>query len=288
MKRLAMIDGVIHPLAEARVSVTDRGFLYGDSVFETLRTYGGAVFALDRHLARLARSAALVRIDLPVPIGVIGDEVRSAVAASGNAESYVRVTITRGSGELGLDPALAGRALRVIIVIELVPPPAAAYEHGIRAVTYRVRRVAEATGVEGAKLGNYLVSVLAVRAARERGAAEALIVDAAGRIVEGATSNVFFARGNLLVTPPEEAGILPGITRALVLDAARDLGMEITFDAPLADEVSAFDEVFVSSSIREMLPVVSVDDVSVGNGKPGPAYARLLARVRERIALGGS
>jgi branched-chain amino acid aminotransferase len=285
MNRIAVVDGVVAPLAEATVSVLDRGFLYGDSVFETMRTYRGVPFALDRHLSRLERSASLAYIELPISIPDLGREVREAVETAGNAESYVRVMLTRGRGELGLDPGLATSTTRVVIVTPLEPPPASVYEHGIAAVTFAMRRSADGTDAAGAKIGNYLVSVLAMRKARAAGAAEALIVDARGAVVEGATSNVFFVESGTLVTPPEEDGILPGITRAVALDVARKLSIPVTLRSPQLDELGAFDEVFISSSIRELVSVVKIDGRAVGDAEPGGVYRRLLAEFRREVAV---
>lgn len=280
-----MIDG--RPVAPeaAKVSVFDRGFLYGDSVFETLRTYGGRPFALDRHLARLARSAAQVFIELPVSIEQIGREVASAVVGAGNAESYVRVTLTRGVGEaLGLDPGLSRHPLRVVIVTPLQAPPAALYEQGVAVVTFHGARVTDDSAATGAKVGNYLTAVLASRQMRAAGAAEALLVDRRGCVVEGATSNVFTVlEDGTLVTPPEEDGILLGITRETVLEVAAELGLSRRLASlPLAD-VRRAAEVFVCSSIRELLPVVSIDGSPVGSGRPGPITLRLLSAFRKKV-----
>ncbi|HVU03516.1 MAG TPA: aminotransferase class IV [Polyangiaceae bacterium] len=280
--RIAVIDGVTQPLEDAKVGVTDRGFLYGDSVFETIRTYGGKPYALGRHLSRLARSAEKVHIPLPLSGEELAREIEEAVVAAGNPESYVRVTITRGSGELGLDPSLAEKPLRVILVTPLVAPAPEAYERGISAVTYRVRRASDATDAAGAKIGNYLVSVLAMRQAKAAGAGEALIVDGDGHVVEGATSNVFFVKGEGLLTPPEDAGILSGITRQTMLDVAKDLGVRVEQRAPVLAELPTFQEAFITSSIRELLPVVRIDETTVGAGVPGPVSKKLLAAFRER------
>ncbi len=277
------IDGVPHEAEAAKVSVFDRGFLYGDSVFETLRTYGGRPFALPEHMARLERSAEAVCIALPAPCAELSAEVESAIVATGNPESYVRVIVTRGSGPLGLDTGFEAHPLRVVIVGPLSPPPAEAYERGIGVVTYRTQRVAEATEAAGTKVGNYLVAVLAMRNARAAGASEALIVDGAGNVVEGATSNVFVVRAGRLWTPPVEAGILPGITRSFLLQVAAELGLEVELrPVPVGDLASA-DEVFVSSSIRELLPVVRVDGRAVGVGSPGPVTLRLYRGFREKV-----
>lgn len=281
MAVVVMINGRVHAPDEAKVSVFDRGFLYGDSVFETIRTYRGRPFALDQHLERLARSAALVFIELPLSLAALEAEVREALAAAGNAESYVRVMITRGESALGLDTRLAQHPSRVIIVTDLGLPPARYYQEGIATVTYRTERATDATAAEGAKVGNYLVSVLAMRQASLAGAAEALIVDARGAVVEGATSNVFMLERGTLVTP--EAGILQGITRAEVLKAAADLGLPVRFRAPSLDELLAADEAFITSSLREMLPVVKVDGTAIGTGRPGAQTLALHARFKERI-----
>jgi branched-chain amino acid aminotransferase len=280
---LVMIDG--RPMAPeaAKVSVFDRGFLYGDSVFEALRTYGGRPFALGRHLQRLAASAARVFIDLPVGIEQIGREVESAVVGAGNAESYVRLTLTRGVGEaLGLDPGLSRHPLRVVIVTPLKSPPPETYRDGIAVVTYRTERVTDGNAASGAKVGNYLVAVLANRQARLAGAAEALIVDGRGYVVEGATSNVFAVlTDGTLVTPPETDGILLGITRENVLAVARELGVTCREQSLPLDAVQGAAEVFVSSSIREIVPVVSVDGAKIGDGTPGIVTLKLLTAFRE-------
>lgn len=278
-----MIDGVLRPPGAQHISVFDRGFLYGDSVFETLRTYAGVPFSLGDHLARLERSAQLVFIDLPVPLAQIGEEVLAAVAHGANAESYVRLMVTRGQGELGLDPGLAEQPTRVVIVQPLHPPAAHLYEGGIAVISYRTQRQADATSAMGAKVGNYLVSVLAMRDAGRVGALEALIVDARGLVLEGGSSNVFLVVGGVLVTPDVSAGILPGITRAHLLELAAALGIGVELRTPSLNEAYAADEVFISSSIRELMPVVRIDDREIGDGEPGPVFRRLLGEFRRHV-----
>lgn len=282
MTSLVLIDGRPMPPDEAKVSVFDRGFLYGDSVFEALRTYGGHPFALDRHLARLAASAARVFIDLPVGLAQIGREVESAIVGAGNPESYIRLTITRGVGEaLGLDPGLSRHALRVVIVTPLKSPPAETYRDGVAVITHRTERVTDHSAAAGAKVGNYLVAVLASREARLAGAAEALIVDGRGCVVEGSTSNVFAVLGDgTLVTPPESDGILLGITRESVLAVAAELGIPVKLQSLPLDVLKSAAEAFFCSSIRELVPVVSVDGAPIGTGKPGPTTLRLLTAFR--------
>jgi branched-chain amino acid aminotransferase len=280
---VVMIDGVLRPPGAQHISVFDRGFLYGDSVFETLRTYAGVPYSLGEHLARLERSAQLVFIDLPVPLEQIGQEVLAAVAHGANAESYVRLMVTRGQGALGLDPGLAERPSRVVIVQALHRPPAHLYEDGIAVISYRTQRQADATSAMGAKVGNYLVSVLAMREAGRVGALEALIVDAKSSVLEGGSSNVFLVVGGTLVTPDVSAGILPGITRAHLLELARALGIDVALRTPNLSEAYAADEVFISSSIRELMPVVRLDDRVIGKGTPGPVFRRLLEEFRRHV-----
>jgi branched-chain amino acid aminotransferase len=292
MTRLVSIDGAIVSPDDAKVSVYDRGFLYGDSVFETIRTYGGAPFALDEHMDRLERSADRVAIAMPVPRAVIAEEVRRAIAEAGNAESYARVMLTRGSGPLGLDPSLATAPLRVILIEPLKPIPASLYRDGVAVVTVRTERPADAA--QGAKVGNYLTSLLALRKAYDAGAHEALILNASGQVVEGTTSNVFAVRrggagasgGPALVTPPDEAGLLPGITRAHLFEAAAELGIPVEYASLTPEETAASDEVFLSSSLREVLPVVRVDGMTVSDGRPGRVTRELHAAFRRRAGLG--
>ncbi len=278
-----MIDGQLRAPGDAKVSVFDRGFLYGDSVFETIRTYHSLPFALSEHLARLEASASKVFIELPVPVSQLAEEVRQTLAAAANPESYIRVMITRGQGALGLDPALANVASRVIIVEQLKALPPSAYRDGVATVTFKTLRPSDATAAEGAKIGNYLVAVLAMREAKAEGAHEALILDAQGHVVEGATSNLFYVVAGRLLTPPVRAGILPGITRDRILKAAQRLGIETEFALPNVEQLQAADEVLISSSIRELVPVVRVDGVPVGDARPGPITTQLHAEFRRLV-----
>jgi branched-chain amino acid aminotransferase len=224
---------------------------------------------------------------MPVSLETFRAEIHAALTASKNPESYLRLLVTRGRGSaLGLDPALARVPLRVVIVMELVPLPDAMYEHGVGVVTFKTQRVADATPASGAKLSNYMVAVLAMVEVRRAGAEEALVLDAAGRVVEGTTSNVFFVKDGVLVTPPEEAGILMGITRAKILEIARRENIPVKEKSFFPKELVAADEAFISSSIREIAPVVTVDGVPIGTGRPGALTLTLLKALRE-LAMAG-
>jgi branched-chain amino acid aminotransferase len=274
------LDGRIVPPERAEVSGVDRGFLYGDSVFEVLRTYGGALFGFEEHLARLKQSAALALIEFS-ELETLRREVLAVVRATGNEETYVRIVVTRGSGKaLGLDPALARAPLRVVIATDVPVPPAWMYERGVSVITHRTQRISEGTSAVGSKLGNYLLSILATHEAHARGADEALILNAAGQVVEGTTSNVFLVKDGGLVTPPDEAGLLAGITRAKVLELARRFGIRCELRTFGPAELISSDEAFITSSIRELVPVVAVDGKPAGGGRPGPLSLRLLEAYR--------
>jgi branched-chain amino acid aminotransferase len=279
---LVLLDGALCAPDQAKVSVFDRGFLFGDSVFETVRTYAGRPFRLAEHLERLRRSAERVFIELPVELDTLAAEVLEGLSAAGNVESYIRIVVTRGSGPLGLDSEFVAAPTRVVIVAPLSPPPPEAYSDGIKVVTYRTQRNAEGTTAAGAKVGNYLVAVLAMREARAQGASEALIVDASGSVTEGASSNLFAFMDGGWVTPPEDAGILPGITRRTILDVCAEAGVPVLLSPVHVDALAQAEEVFVCSSIREILPVVCVDAARVGDGIPGRHTQRLLALFRKK------
>lgn len=269
------IDGRKVQGHEATISVLDRGFLYGDSVFETLRTYGKRLFALDEHVERLSNSARQVFIPLPLAEGELQALLERTVAESSYSECYVRVMVTRGRAALGLDPKSAVEPRLVIILAQLVPPPEQDYREGIRAISFQTSRIADHTSASGAKLGNYLVAVLAQKKASEADAKEALIVSASGEVIEGATSNLFWIKDDVLATVPVGAGILPGITRAHLLRLAPGLGWTISFEVPRLSELLESRAVFISSSIRELVSVVAIDGQAVGDGRVLPAVRDL-------------
>jgi len=284
MRGTVMIDGELVPPDRALVSVFERGFLYGDSVFESLRTHHGRLVFLEQHLTRLERSADRVLIPMPVALAQFREEVLAAVHGHGAPESYVRIMLTRGDAtSLGLDPDLAENPKRIVLVTDLKLPPAAIHDSGIAAVIERVERPSDEAGVASAKIGNYLVPVLALRAARAAGASEALLEDARGNVLEGATSNLFAVIDGKLVTAPESAAILPGITRARVLEIARAAGYAIELRTTRREEILRADEVFITSSIREVVPVVKIDGQRIGAGEPGFVARELLRLFRASL-----
>jgi branched-chain amino acid aminotransferase len=285
---LVNVDGRLLPPAEARVSVFDRGFLYGDSVYEVVRTYGGRPFELDAHLARLARSAERIGLALPWDARRTALEIaRTLEAARGGdaedpdaapwnrGERTVRVVMTRGSGDLGLDPALAADPVALVIVHPLSGPPAIAYRDGVAAWVVGHARAAPTAADPGAKTGLHLPHVLAVREARLHGAHEALLTDGCGNVTEGASSNLFAVRGGRVATPPLAAGILEGVTRGVVLRLARQQGLPCDEVALPVEALAEAQELFVTSTGREILPVTRVGARPVGDGRVGPVTRRL-------------
>jgi branched-chain amino acid aminotransferase len=286
MGTVVNIDGTLFPPDEAKVSVFDRGFLYGDSIYEVVRTYGGKPFELDAHLERLARSGERIALSLPWDRARLSREVTRTLDAANNLEegreSYIRVVVTRGSGEIGLDPALAVDPRTVIVVRPLVMPPREAYTAGIEVAVVGVERTAPTAIDPSAKTGNYLNNLLALKEARDRGAYEAVMLDAKGRITEGSTSNVFVVKDGRLKTPPKEVGLLEGVTRRTVLSVARDLGLP-TDEVHLGPEdLRGADEAFITSTIREIVPVTRCDGQAIGAGRVGPLTTRVQAGFRAR------
>jgi len=269
------IDGQVVDSAEARVSVFDRGFLYGDSVFEVFRTYGGVPFAQREHLERLERSANRLMIPMPVSLQTLSSEVAATLDAAGEGEWYVRVVVTRGTGPLTYDPSTAREPLRVIIAAPVSLPPVEHYERGIAVTLLHASRPTDDERASGAKASNYLANLLAVHEAKQKGAQEALVLGRRGQILEGASSNLFIVTEGKVLTPEPQPGILVGITRASVLAAARAQGIEVAETTVRPEDLYGADEAFITSSIREVMPVVAADGRTIGSGAPGPVTKRL-------------
>lgn len=276
------IDGVILDPKDARISVFDRGFLYGDSVYEVMRTSGGRPVDQEPHLDRLERSAASIMLELPAR-DIIVSAVRQTLGGAGNDESYVRIMCTRGGGEIGLDIALADKPALIIIVKPLVLLPARAYSHGIRLRIVGVQRTSRRAMDPAVKSGNYLNNIMALQEGRRAGADEAVMCDAQGRVAEGSTSNVFVVTGGKVTTPAVHIGLLAGITRLRVIELARAAGIEVSESTLMPDEVREADEVFITSSIRGVVPVAEVDGAAVRN-TVGPITGQIMALYQEHLA----
>ena len=281
MAFVASIDGVICALDAALVPVVDRGFLYGDAVFEALRTYGRRPDALEQHLERLARSCAIVGIDLGMGQEEMAAEVLRAIAAVPEGECYVRIVATRGDYPESLSPTGAGPARRVVLVRQLQEPTGVESLRGIHTVS---RCVPPSSLWAGAKPTSYLANLLAVGAAEREGADDAILIGPYGELLEGATSSLFVVRGSTLLTPPLSLGILPGITRDRVMRAARRIGLEVRERLLTIRDAYRADELFLTSSVRRVAAVLTVDRLPVGLGRVGPVARRVAAAYAEEVA----
>jgi branched-chain amino acid aminotransferase len=271
------IDGQVREPEEARVSVFDRGFLYGDSVYETIGTAYGRLFAAREHLDRLERSAERIGLRVP-PRAEIERAIAETVEAAGNAESRVRVILTRGVGKLDLDPASASDTRLVVIVFPLGPPTPEMFDKGVAVAIVSVARNSPAAIDPAVKSGNYLNNVLALGEARRRCKAyEAILLAGDGSVAEGSTSNVFVVVGGEVRTPQPEVGILDGITRAKVIGLCREAGIPLCERRLSPDELRGADEAFITSATRGVLPVTTIDERPVASGAPGPVTRRLMS-----------
>lgn len=284
------VDGRISAPEEAVVSVFDRGFLYGDSVYEVLRTVGSRPLDLSDHLERLARSAERIAIKLPRAPRSIAEAVDETLRAAGNPDSYVRIVVTRGAGEIDLDPAAARGGSLVVVVKPLKLPAPDLFRDGVGVAIVEVRRNLRRAVDPSVKSGNYLNNIMALAEARARGAYEAIMCDADGTVAEGASSNVFAVAGGVVRTPPLEVGLLDGITRRKALELCARDGITAREERLLPGDLHAADEAFLTSSVRGVLPVTRVDGRPVGAGTPGAITRRLMALYEERLrrAAGGA
>jgi branched-chain amino acid aminotransferase len=277
------VNGTITAAEVAVVSPLDRGFLFGDSVYETIRTYGGRPFLLGGHLQRLRRSAEHLDIPHERTIVDIEAEILRTVASSGLPETAIRVILTRGLGPLGYDPADCGSPTLVIHARRCPEIPSSILQEGVDVAIVDVTRNARSALDPAIKSSNLLNNFLAWRAARRLGAYEPILLNAAERLTEGATSNLFVVRSERLVTPPLEDGLLEGITRGLVLELARGAGLAVAEESLGSDELRTADEAFLTSTLKGILPIRRCDGWPVRHGRPGPLTRRIMDLFLERV-----
>jgi branched-chain amino acid aminotransferase len=285
MSVVVNINGRLCREHEAVVSVFDHGFLFGDGVYEVLRTYGRHPFLFEAHQRRLRESAR--RLLLPVPFSdedVLARVLTTVGALAGDDEAYVRILLTRGVGELSYDPAACSAPTLVVITRPHVPPPAHVYERGVRVALVDVVRNHPASLNPRIKSNNLLNNALAMQQAIARGSFEALMRNHRGELVECSQSNVFVVRGQEVVTPPLDAGLLAGITREFVFTLGRESGVHVVEGSLHEQDLPAAREVFLTSTTKEIVPVVAIDDVTIGDGTPGPVTKTLMAAFRRRTA----
>jgi branched-chain amino acid aminotransferase len=289
MSAIVNINGRICSEQEAVVSVFDHGFLFGEGVYEVLRTYGRQPFLFEAHQRRLRESAQRIGLDVPLDDGEILARIRATIDALGApGEVYVRLLLTRGVGEFSYDPRVCPTPTLVIIARPFTPPPADIYERGVTIALVDVVRNHPRSVDPRIKSNNLLNNALAAQQAIARGAFEALMRNYRGEIAECSQSNFFIVRGGEVLTPPLEAGLLAGITRAFVFELGKELRIPVR-EAILHDEdLATASEAFITSTTKEIVPVVRIDDRLVGDGVPGPVTRRLLAAFREQAAALGA
>ncbi len=269
---------------DAAISVFDHGFLYGDGVYETLRSYDGRFFMLQPHLARLQRSANLIGLELPIPLEGWPPLLREALARNELKEAHIRITLSRGEGGLGLDPALCRRPTVVIMAKPIARYPDRLFQEGVGLAIVTVRRNLVTALSPQIKSLNFLNNILAKQEADRAGAFDALMLNAEGLLTECTTSNVFFAREGRLYTPAVECGILDGITRDVVLTLAREQGIPAEEGRYPAERLASAEEAFLTNTSMEIMPVCAVDARPLGAGRPGPLTLRLRSLFKASLA----
>lgn len=281
------IDGKLYAKEDARISVFDHCLLYGDGVFEGIRIYGGCIFRLKEHLERLWSSARY--IDLTIPLSV--DEMRQAVVDTVRAnelrDGYIRLVITRGEGDLGLNPRLCPRASVIIIAANIKMYPAELYEKGLEIVTASSQRMNVASLNPRVKSCNYLNNILAKLEAQNANSLEALLLDRNGYVVECTGDNVFVIKDKVIYTPPVYLGALRGITRDAIIEVAERLGYKVKEEPFTRFEMYDADEVFLTGTAAEAIPVVKLDGRALGTGKPGPITQQLITEFRKLVFVDG-
>jgi branched-chain amino acid aminotransferase len=275
------INGVITGPEEARIPVLDRGFLFGDSIYEALRTYDNNPFLFFRHFARLERSARGIALDLPCTRDEALFQVRRTLKEASNpGESRVRLMVTRGVGEMTPFPETFSDPCTIIIVSPLNEIPSSVYTEGVDIVISSYTRGSQLSDI---KTGSLIQQVLAYREVKAAKAAEAILRTPEGHLSDGITSNIFIVKAGAVLTPSREANILEGITRGVVMELARKMGLQVTEGLFGLDALQTADEMFLTSTTREVLPVVRVNGRTIGKGKPGALTLKLLEAYRSEV-----
>jgi branched-chain amino acid aminotransferase len=283
MRGAVYVNGKIAPADQAVVPVYDHGFVYGEGVYETLRTYNRVPFLYDRHSRRLRQSAERLMLDVPFDDQALLGWIHDTVAAAGELnEAYIRILLTRGVGDLNYDPKSTPKPTLVIIVKPFEPPAARVFDDGIRISLVDMLRNHPKSVNPIIKSNNLLNNALAMQAAYRAGAEEALMCNYRGELTECSQANFFMVRGGAALTPTSAAGLLEGVTRAFIFELGRELGIDVREEVLVPKDLESADEMFITSTTRELSPVVKLDDHVVGSGKPGPVTKKLLDRYQQQ------
>jgi branched-chain amino acid aminotransferase len=281
------VNGRVSDQEHAVISVFDHGFLYGEGVYETLRTYNGQPFLFERHMRRLHRSAGMLALAVPMTNAEIDARFRETMRAAGlgdgpGREAYIRLLVTRGVGEITYDPAATPNPSIVVIVKPNVHPPAEVFERGVRVSLVGVVRNHPASVNPLIKSNNLLNNALAMQEAVRRGGFEGVMRNYKGELAECTASNLFIVKDGAALTPPLDAGLLPGITREFLFEVGAEAGIPVREAVLRDDDLFGADESFLTSTTREVVPIVQVDDRKIGAGRPGPIAQALLEGYRRK------
>ncbi|MDA7978429.1 MAG: branched-chain-amino-acid transaminase [Pirellulales bacterium] len=283
MSRQIWINGKLLPKEQATISVFDRGLLYGDGIFEGIRSYNGKVFRMREHLDRLWDSARAVALEIPISKEEMDKAIYETLQVNDLPDGYIRLIVTRGAGTLGLDPFSASNPQVIIIADTISLYPAEFYENGLEIVTASTIRNHPAALNARIKSLNYLNNIMAKVEAITAGAKEALMLNHTGEVAECTGDNIFLVKNNTLYTPPMSAGILGGVTRDAVMELAAATGRETRETALTRHDVYVADECFLTGTAAEVIPVVKIDSRAIGVGKPGPVTLDIKERFHKLV-----
>jgi branched-chain amino acid aminotransferase len=278
------VDGQFYPKDQAKVSVFDHGLLYGDGIFEGTRAYNGRVFEFDAHIDRLYDSAKAIALEIPMTKDEMKEAHLETLRRNQLTDAYIRTVVTRGVGDLGLDPRKCVRPTVIIIADRISLYPAEYYEQGLKIITVPTRRNLPETVNPMIKSLNYLNNIMAKIEANLGGAAEAIMLNQEGYVAECTGDNIFLIKGKMLATPPASFGALKGITRGRVMKLAAEMGLEVVETALTRYDVYVADECFLTGTAAEVIPVVEVDGRKIGDGKPG-VYSKQLKEAYHKYAM---
>ncbi|MBU6183086.1 MAG: branched-chain-amino-acid transaminase [Verrucomicrobia bacterium] len=282
------IDGEFLDKEHAKISVFDHGLLYGDGIFEGIRFYNGRVFRLDEHIDRLFHSARAIALDIGMDKAAVAEATLETIRQNKLRDGYIRLVVTRGIGDLGLNPYLCPKATVFIIASAITLYPAEKYEKGLEIVTCATRRIAHGALSPMVKSLNYLNNVLAKIEALQAGAGEGLMLNEQGLVSECTGDNIFIVKNGAIHTPPIASGALAGVTRAIVFEMAAEFGIPIHEPMMTRYDIYTADECFLTGTAAEVIPAVKLDTRPIGDGRPGPVTARLMGRFHELTATTGT
>ncbi len=288
MSRKIWLDGNIVDESEAKISVFDHGLLYGDGIFEGIRFYEGRVFRLSEHIERLYLSAKALLLKMPWTLEEVCEATLETIRANGLTDGYIRLVVTRGVGDLGLNPYLCPSPSMFIIASSITLYPAELYENGLEVVTCSTRRPTPASLSPQVKSLNYLNNVMAKVEALKTGAKEGLMLNEQGYVAECTGDNVFIVKKGEVITPPVSDGSLDGITRQVIFELCEELGIKIREASMTRYDVYTADESFLTGTAAETIPMVMLDDREIGDGKPGEISLKLIEAYRKKVRSEGT